>query len=178
MIKINSFEMYAEVMREKLDGREMSKLIPICFLGLSEETGEVLEKIESLDWKGLLAEMGDVLWYMNAIRHILGLDFSICTDYQATDDHLLAGNKKNAIHLMSLAARIAGVGKKIIRDSEFEASDLQKKKVRDALSEMYSIISLMAGDLDTDTGSILQGNVDKLEGRKIRGTLHGSGDDR
>lgn len=52
-------------------------------LGLSGETGEIMEKFKKLirdkqgvisdeDKKEILKELGDVLWYVNSISHLLG----------------------------------------------------------------------------------------------------------
>lgn len=52
-------------------------------LGLSDESGEVLGKFKKLlrdkegvlteeDKKEILKEIGDVLWYVNAVAHLLG----------------------------------------------------------------------------------------------------------
>lgn len=54
-------------------------------LGLSDESGEVLGKVKKLlrDKRGVLSgddkkeiakELGDVLWYVNAVSHLLGYE--------------------------------------------------------------------------------------------------------
>lgn len=56
-------------------------------LGLVGESGEVAEKVKKLirdkggqlsdeDKKELLKELGDILWYVNAVSHLLGSNIS------------------------------------------------------------------------------------------------------
>lgn len=59
-----------------------------CCLGLSGETGEVLEKIKKIvrnqkgiflpeDLQEIRKELGDVLWYVSEIAYELGLDLNL-----------------------------------------------------------------------------------------------------
>lgn len=62
---------------------QMTPMLISQVLGLSGETGEITEKFKKLirdkhgviseeDKKEILKELGDVLWYINSISHLLG----------------------------------------------------------------------------------------------------------
>jgi NTP pyrophosphatase (non-canonical NTP hydrolase) len=76
-------------------------------LGLAGETGEVLEKVKKVFRDGhgklspearqaLIQELGDVLWYLSALSHELGVDLNIVAELNLKK---LAGRKdRNKIH--------------------------------------------------------------------------------
>ena len=56
-------------------------------VGLSEEVGEVNNVIKHFLWNGepidkakLVEECGDVLWYLNAMCTVLGIDFNVVAE--------------------------------------------------------------------------------------------------
>lgn len=76
-------------------------------LGLSGESGEILEKFKKIlrDKKGklsdedkteILKELGDVLWYVNAIAHLLGSDIEYVA--QANIEKLASRKQRGVLH--------------------------------------------------------------------------------
>jgi NTP pyrophosphatase (non-canonical NTP hydrolase) len=76
-------------------------------LGLVGESGEVAEKVKKLqrDKKGriapadkaeILKELGDILWYVNAVSHLLGSSLSEVA--QANLDKLASRKTRDALH--------------------------------------------------------------------------------
>ena len=65
---------------------------------------------------------------------------------------------------------------KQLRD-ETDAVEAGNKQLKE-LGDMLWFISNIATDMGVDMSAILQANMDKLNSRKARNTLEGSGDDR
>ncbi len=76
-------------------------------LGLSDESGEVLGKFKKLlrdkqgvlsdeDKKEIMKELGDVLWYVNAVSHLLG--YSLEDVAQANIDKLASRQQRGKLH--------------------------------------------------------------------------------
>lgn len=181
--EISSFENYAKFMEHKVVGKEPSILVPIVFLGLSEETEEALEKIELRDAPGLDAEIGDMHWYLNAMRAILGFSFEellpVAVVNCASDENdVQEKTLSSMLRILRLAARIAGPGKKIIRDDNYQPTEGRREKIKTWMRNIYAelaVIGLMNGKTQTH---YLENNISKLQGRFERGTLRGDGDNR
>jgi len=76
-------------------------------LGLSDESGEVLGKFKKLlrdkrgvisneDKKEIMKELGDVLWYVNSVSHLLG--YSLEEVAQANLDKLASRQQRGKLH--------------------------------------------------------------------------------
>lgn len=80
--------------------------------------------------------------------------------------------------LTNEAGEVAGKFKKVIRDDNGEMSD---EKIAGVVAEIGDVLwyaSQLANELGVSLEAIAQANVDKLLGRKERGTIGGSGDNR
>lgn len=73
---------------------------------------------------------------------------------------------------------VQGKIKKIIRDSGGVITDDRRQQLAGELGDVMWYLSQMASELDLSLNDIAQANLDKLAGRKERGTLQGSGDNR
>jgi len=73
---------------------------------------------------------------------------------------------------------VQGKIKKILRDDGGELSDEKRVAISKELGDVLWYVAATATELGIPLGEIAQGNIDKLFGRKERGTLQGSGDDR
>tara|TARA_S200002703_G_scaffold22864_1_gene19630 strand:+ start:925 stop:1287 length:363 start_codon:yes stop_codon:yes gene_type:complete len=84
--------------------------------------------------------------------------------------------KKDAIAYLSLglvseAGEVAGKIKKNIRDGS-------KSNVASEIGDVLWYCAMLANELGANLGKLMEDNLYKLNDRKVRGTLQGSGDDR
>ena len=68
--------------------------------------------------------------------------------------------------------------KKIIRDDNHEVSEVKKEELSKEIGDVLWYIAALSMELGLDLNDIAQKNVDKLQSRKERNVLHGSGDNR
>jgi NTP pyrophosphatase (non-canonical NTP hydrolase) len=84
-----------------------------------------------------------------------------------------------ALGLTSEAGEVAGKIKKIIRDGEgIEGLDMKKIAIASEIGDVLWYCALMAKEIGVPLNTIMQMNLEKLNDRKERGTLQGSGDNR
>ena len=67
---------------------------------------------------------------------------------------------------------------KILRDDEGVITPERRESLMKAMGDVLWYVAALAGELGYDLSEVAQANLDKLQGRKQRGTLKGSGDDR
>lgn len=201
-----SFETYQEGARTTAiyPGRGTPEGLLYATQGLAGEIGEVLGKLKKSlrgDYKlmdrrePLLAELGDVLWYISA-----------CCDEAGTElVYLGAGNVdgfedsvreliesievpegwrrtlNSLLHTTSILL-LADLGMLAtctltlaqVREERPAAADLVKNVLRSVLVHVGAMVYL----LDSDISEVGQANLDKLNARKESGTLKGDGDNR
>ena len=84
-----------------------------------------------------------------------------------------------ALGLTSEAGEVAGKVKKLIRDGEdMEGLELKKIAIASEVGDVLWYCAMMAKEVGVPLNDIMKDNLKKLHGRKVRGTLHGSGDNR
>ena len=84
-----------------------------------------------------------------------------------------------ALGLTSEAGEVAGKVKKLIRDGEdMEGYELKKIAIASEIGDVLWYCAMMAKEVGVPLNDIMKENLKKLHGRKVRGTLHGSGDNR
>ena len=84
-----------------------------------------------------------------------------------------------ALGLTSEAGEVAGKVKKLIRDGEdMEGFELKKIAIASEIGDVLWYCAMMAKEVGVPLNDIMKENLKKLHGRKERGTLSGSGDDR
>ena len=84
-----------------------------------------------------------------------------------------------ALGLTSEAGEVAGKVKKLIRDGEdMEGFELKKIAIASEIGDVLWYCAMMAKEVGVPLNEIMKENLKKLHGRKERGTLQGSGDDR
>lgn len=76
------------------------------------------------------------------------------------------------------AGEIAEKMKKIIRDKNGELSDKDKQELAKEVGDVLWYLAVFAHNLGVPLEEIAQANLDKLQSRKARGVLQGSGDNR
>ena len=81
---------------------------------------------------------------------------------------------ENTLGLVGEAGEVAEKVKKLIRDkSRFTKVDIIKE-----LGDVVFYVTALANYYGSDLQEVIEGNVIKLDGREVRGTLKGSGDNR
>ena len=101
----------------------------------------------------------------------------VASDYQLKAKETAIFPKDKALEYLCLglvgeAGEIANKAKKVIRDN---------KKDHDLGGEIGDVLwycAMLADYLDSDLGKIMENNLEKLQSRKKRGVLGGSGDNR
>lgn len=78
-----------------------------------------------------------------------------------------------ALGLAAEAGEVANKVKKILRDDNFD-----RQAISDEIGDVLWYIAALSRDLNIDLHDIAMQNLEKLYGRKARGTLTGSGDKR
>ena len=79
---------------------------------------------------------------------------------------------------MGEAGETQGKIKKIIRDGGGEITAADIKAIKKELGDQLWYISSMCDTFGIKMEDVAAENIEKLQGRRDRGTLHGSGDDR
>ena len=83
-----------------------------------------------------------------------------------------------ALGLVGEAGEVADKLKKVIRDNGGVLTDPVRDAVAKELGDVLWYVSVLAYEMDYDLNEIAQINIDKLNSRKERGVLSGSGDNR
>ena len=83
-----------------------------------------------------------------------------------------------ALGLAGEAGEVADKLKKVIRDNDGVLIDQVRDAVAKEIGDVLWYVSVLAYEMDYDLNEIAQINIDKLNSRKERGVLSGSGDNR
>ncbi len=84
-----------------------------------------------------------------------------------------------ALGMTSEAGEVAGKVKKLIRDGEdVEGFEMKKLAIASEIGDVIWYCAMMAKEVGVPLNDIMKENLKKLHGRKERGTLSGSGDNR
>jgi NTP pyrophosphatase (non-canonical NTP hydrolase) len=140
-------------------------------LGLFGEAGEIANQVKKIlrDDEGILTseretkladELGDVFWYATRLAHEHGVLLGVMTPSPATPGETLY----DAVDRLGVTI---GVINSML-------DELTEDVFSDLLADLYSLCTR----LGTTPEDVMQANVDKLMGRRERGTLQGSGDGR
>lgn len=83
-----------------------------------------------------------------------------------------------AIGLSNEAGEILGKLKKVFRDDGGILSEEKRNAIKDEIGDCTWCCATLAHDLGFTLEEVLQRNIEKLENRKQRGVINGSGDNR
>lgn len=83
-----------------------------------------------------------------------------------------------ALGLANEAGEVLGKIKKVLRDNDGEYTDEQLKGISAEIGDVLWYMSALCRDLGVELSTVAQENLAKLQSRKERGTLKGSGDKR
>lgn len=76
------------------------------------------------------------------------------------------------------AGEIANKFKKVLRDNGGQLTTEKTREMRDELGDVLWYVANLAGELGATLSEIAETNLEKLNSRKARGVLSGSGDNR
>lgn len=76
------------------------------------------------------------------------------------------------------AGEVAEKVKKMHRDNDGELSIPIREDLILELGNVMWYVAMLANEIDVDLSTVLENNIEKLNSRKERGTLKGSGDNR
>lgn len=80
--------------------------------------------------------------------------------------------------LVGEAGEVADKIKKILRDSDGVVSEIKREELKKELGDVLWYLAQLATELNLSLEEIAALNIKKLQSRKERGELHGSGDER
>lgn len=171
-----TFEEYQEkAITTKIYSNEVA--IPYVISGMVGEVGELLVAIEFAEHSpdNIVKEAGDCFWYIASVcteLKIPVIDIKFVAHPLDLPSLIQAVNKS----LYSLAESL----KKYLRDDYPEnMNDARKMMILKELSFLYCAIqSIVFKFCDISLEEVLTKNLDKLQSRKERGVLGGSGDNR
>tara|TARA_R100001086_G_scaffold239484_1_gene164927 strand:- start:3419 stop:3829 length:411 start_codon:yes stop_codon:yes gene_type:complete len=83
-----------------------------------------------------------------------------------------------ALGLSGEAGEVANKVKKIVRDGTGSMPDDWKEQIGSEIGDVLWYCATLANDLGLSLSSIAEQNQKKLQSRKEKGTIHGSGDSR
>lgn len=151
-------------------------------LGLSDEIAEFFQ--ENRD-KEEMAELGDVVWYLNQVAYELSTLYDLSYGWQFTlldhDFSVFTTKEDLCLFLFSQAGKIAGIAKKIERDGIESA--MVDSKMSIAMRAIQESFVAVANYVDyksprTALAVLMTRLLNKLVKRKARGLIHGDGSDR
>ena len=101
-----------------------------------------------------------------------------CDLFDATSDIKSPGFLEKILGLTGEAGETADKFKKIIRDKDGQMSEEDKDAIIKELGDVLWYTASIARYLDIPFSEVAKKNIEKLESRMKRNTLHGSGDNR
>ncbi len=98
--------------------------------------------------------------------------------FEATNSLKEPGFVAKVFGLSEEAGEVAGKFKKILRDDNGVISQEKENEVKKELGDVLWYVATISRYLGIELEDVAKTNLDKLESRLNRNTLHGSGDNR
>lgn len=189
--KARETAIYTEV-KENIYPTQSSNIIYPA-LGLVGECGEVAEKIKKLirDDKGIMSpdreiaiakELGDCCWYLANICCDTNLDLKMIHDMRGSSIQQRTRQFDYYQLILCMNRHTTGVVtalEHLYYDSKGNLSAMSKyTEIPQHMSHILACIEEFARRLNLTLENIYTANLEKLAGRKNRGTLRGDGDNR
>lgn len=83
-----------------------------------------------------------------------------------------------ALGLADEAGEVVGKIKKVMRDEGGKVTLEKKEEIKKELGDVLWYLAQLSTELGIKLSEVAKGNLEKLASRKIRGKIHGSGDNR
>lgn len=83
-----------------------------------------------------------------------------------------------SLGLSEEAGEVAGKYAKAVRDCNGQIDSERKEAIIKELGDVCWFVAELSTLLNVSLADVMQGNLNKLESRRARGKIHGSGDDR
>jgi NTP pyrophosphatase (non-canonical NTP hydrolase) len=80
--------------------------------------------------------------------------------------------------LVGETGEVAEKIKKVIRDDGGKLSDEKRQEIAKELGDVMWYMAQLSTELGLKLSDVIKANLEKLSSRKVRGKLHGSGDNR
>jgi NTP pyrophosphatase (non-canonical NTP hydrolase) len=158
--QLKRFEEHVHFRMHK-DGRPMP--FPFIVLGLVGEGGEVaaeLEKpLEAWDREAIKSELGDVLWYFQAI----------CSSMDIPSYGLIPVDDGSSF--LVVLSRLAEAGKKMA----WHGKEYRPDQIADMLRPVLGHLLLISTATGVSLAEAMEANIEKLEKRYPRGFVEGGG---
>jgi len=156
----------------------------IMTFGLSGEVAEVADIVEQwaisgiCDTSNLVKELGDVIFYWSRLSARFNLPYvALLTESDVSDRCKGCPAARPPVLEVLRMVRAAGLAseaiKKYLRDGAL-STDKLARGMQD-LYQAWLTVCIAAG---LEPADVIDSNRDKVEGRVVRGTQRGSGDDR
>ncbi len=98
--------------------------------------------------------------------------------FEANSDVVSAGFLEKVLGIVGEAGETADKFKKIIRDKDGKMTDEDKTAIVKELGDVLWYTASIARYLGVPLSEVANRNIEKLESRMARNTLHGEGDNR
>jgi hypothetical protein len=158
-------------------------------LGLANEAGKVCGKVINYGGDGtdeneairkrLIDEIGDCCWYLSACLTEMGCDMDERHEYTDAEE---GDVMRNVLSLSEETGKVLGILKKSMRDENWDfgkrMSATLHNKVYMQLGCVLDAIMRCCVSLGVTLDEVLDLSIAKLESRKVRGVIGGSGDNR
>ena len=172
--------------RSTLGGLPEEAYLGLCIAG---EAGEVLDKVvrdfparpDIIDERGLILELGDLLYYVTRYLHKLDTALTAVIQYNAVRENLCKSEVELPIvviatmHVSCQACAISERLKKAYRDSSGKIDRIAMIGTSATVVLYIEWCALLIGMKLED---VARWNVTKLKDRAERGVMRGEGDDR
>ena len=88
------------------------------------------------------------------------------------------GMVEKMLGLTGEAGEVADKVKKIVRDKGGKISEDDKEEIVKELGDVLWYVATIARYLNVPLSDVVEKNIEKAESRRLRGKIHGSGDNR